>query len=188
MGTRIVFKKNGITYIASDVSPQINEKNLNDYNTYMTQIQDGVILAKRDHDLVLDLLSIHPQWFLVEKDEEINKKFVVNKIVKPLIDEAIKRKYLDQNKVMMTGTAYIITQNKMFQITSSFIVIEAEEFLSADIEEFYAFYHYIKQSDVLDLEIFLRELFSKLHKKLIYVDKNFVLMDNQSYQYKFIRG
>ena len=74
MGTRIVFKKNGITYIASDVSPQVNETNVNEYNTFIKVIHKDLIVAKRNHDLILDLMDINPQLFTQSVDEQIDKK------------------------------------------------------------------------------------------------------------------
>ena len=73
----------------------------------------------------------------------------------------------------MENSVYIITKDKMFQITSTFVVIESHYFLSADSEEPYAFYHYHHDIEHMDIEDFLRKVFSTMHKRLTLVDKKF---------------
>jgi hypothetical protein len=188
MGTRFVFKKGLVTYVVSDVSPQISTYNMDAYNTYIEVIQKDVILAYRAHEPISDLLSNYKEWFLTDDGRPMDKKHVINKIVKPLVKKAIQHEFINEKTKEMNNVIYIITKHRMFQILSGFSVVEADIFLSANAEEEFAFYAFNKHEKESKVENDIKILMNDLHEHFIFVHKDYVYMDNENYQYVYIKG
>jgi hypothetical protein len=188
MGTRFVFKKGEITYIVSDVSPQINASNMDGYNTCIEVVQKDVILAFRTHDLISDILSDHKEWFLTDDNRPMDKKHVIEHIVKPLIKKAIQLDFFEEKPITMDNVIYIITKQRIFEILAGFSVVEANGFLSADVEEEFAFCAFNQQKEDVIADQCINDLMKDLHSHLIFIQRDYVYMDNENYQYVYVKG
>lgn len=185
MGVRVVIKKEGITYMASDVSLDVNSKNINEYHSYMMTLKNGIILGFREHNPISDLLTSHLEWFNTDQDTLVDKEFIVNKIVNPLLQLAYKKKYITED-IELKNAIYIITQDKGFQILNNGCVLEFSEFVSGDNEEIVAFTTYMNYDDQQDAEMLIDTIFKALRKNLTYISHQYVIINNKTYESKLV--
>jgi len=189
MGTRVIIRKNGITYLGGDVHSDVKHENLNQYNTGVQIISPELIIAKMKDSKVLNLLDIYTEWFKLNENEKMTKELVLKNIVNPLYLEAKKRNLIDNDTQMMDASFYVICKDVTYQVLSTFQIIEVHDYACSSYYEEMIIYPYLYAHDQIENpKDIIHYMMKSLYEHISYIQESYFLFNNQDMEFHLYGG
>jgi len=179
MPVRFVIKHKDIIYVVSDISPHISKKNFSYEHINMKRFKKNTLFSYINSNELTHFIRTHEYLFRINSDKALNREGIY-RLIKESFAFYKKENLIEFHEDILNNRFFIITQDDIFQIFNSKVIVEIADYASYNDYEFILF-DYMLHHDIRD-DIFLHidAIMNLLQIHFNDIQSNYVILNNKN--------
>lgn len=179
MPVRFVIKHEDIIYAVSDISPHISKKIFTYEHINVKRFKKNIMFSYINSNELTHFIRSHDYLFRINSDKKLNREGIYQ-LIKESYAFYKKENLNESHEDILSNRFFIITQDEIFQIFNSKVIIEIAEYASYNDYEMILF-DYMLHHDISDNILFHIDTIMKLLQVHFNdIQSNYVILNNKN--------